>query len=336
MGAGDGAAEQSRLAAERVARLKRQLDQAERATKPWDVGAPCERLVADKLSELIPHGWYVLHDVHWPGRPKANLDHVLVGPGGVVVVDAKNWTGEVRVSSGVLWQGRYSRTLAVEGALAQCAAVASVLEPPLRRFARPMICMSAQPDVFGITSSDVAVAGTERVVDAILALPRALDQDSVVGLYVRLGEQLTQEQGEGLSLLPPADKSPADKSPAGGSPRVGGPRVGGPGGATRFGAPGVGGPMRRVPARGASEAGSGAATSPAATSPAASSPTATSPKAGRQGPASVRPGLREAAPGLRKPAPRSSGMAAATGMGRLFFLAAFVTFAVYVLPYWGR
>ena len=331
MGAGDGAAEQSRLAAERVARLKRQLDQAERATKPWDVGAPCERLVADKLSELIPHGWYVLHDVHWPGRPKANLDHVLVGPGGVVVVDAKNWTGEVRVSSGVLWQGRYSRTLAVEGALAQCAAVASVLEPPLRRFARPMICMSAQPDVFGITSSDVAVAGTERVVDAILALPRALDQDSVVGLYVRLGEQLTQEQGEGLSLLPPADKSPA-----GGSPRVGGPRVGGPGGATRFGAPGVGGPMRRVPARGASEAGSGAATSPAATSPAASSPAATSPKAGRQGPASVRPGLREAAPGLRKPAPRSSGMAAATGMGRLFFLAAFVTFAVYVLPYWGR
>jgi hypothetical protein len=343
MGAGDGAAEQSRLAAERVARLKRQLDQAERATKPWDVGAPCERVVADKLSELIPHGWYVLHDVHWPGRPKANLDHVLVGPGGVVVVDAKNWTGEVRISSGVLWQGRYSRTLAVEGALAQCAAVASVLEPPLRRFARPMICMSAQPDLFGITSSDVAVAGTDRVVDAILALPQALDQDSVVGLYVRLGEQLTQEQGEGLSLLRPADKSPADRSPAGGAPRVGGR-----GAAAGVGGPGVGGPARRVPVPGAREAGSRAATSPAATSP----------EAARQGPASVRPGLREAAPGLRKAAPGPRAVAAGTGgsgireaspgrrfrsqehagtgTGRLFFLAAFVTFAVYVLPYWGR
>src|SRR6478735_1410466 len=94
MGAGDGAAEQSRLAAERVARLKRRLDEVEHSTKAWDAGAVGERMVADKLSELVPRGWYVLHDVHWPGRPKATLDHVLVGPGGVVVVDSKNWTGE--------------------------------------------------------------------------------------------------------------------------------------------------------------------------------------------------------------------------------------------------
>ena len=108
MGAGDGKAEQSRLAAERVARLKHRLDEAEGATKPWDADAVSEKVVADKLGELVPRGWYVLHDVHWPGRPKASLDHVLVGPGGVVVVDCKNWTGEVRVLSGVLWQGRYA------------------------------------------------------------------------------------------------------------------------------------------------------------------------------------------------------------------------------------
>src|SRR6478736_6282 len=137
MGAGDGAAEQSRLAAERVARLKRRLDEADQSTKAWDTAAVGERTVADKLSELVPRGWYVLHDVHWPGRPKATLDHVLVGPGGVVVVDSKNWTGEVQVASGVLWQGRYARTQAVEGALAQCAAVASVLAPPHRRLVGP-------------------------------------------------------------------------------------------------------------------------------------------------------------------------------------------------------
>lgn len=200
MAAGDGAAEQSRLAAERVARLKRQLDQAERATKSWDAGAVGERVVADRLSRLIPHGWYVLHDVHWPGRPKANLDHVLVGPGGIVVVDAKNWTGEVRVSSGVLWQGRYSRTQSVEGALAQCAAVASVLAPPHRRLVRPLICMAAQPDLFGVTSSDVAVAGVDRVVAAVTALPAVLDQQAVVGLYANLGQMLTEEQEESALL----------------------------------------------------------------------------------------------------------------------------------------
>lgn len=203
MRAGDGAAEQSRLAAERVQRLKRQLDQAEQATKSWDDGAVSESVVADRLGQLIPHGWYIFHDVHWPGRPKANLDHVLVGPGGVVVVDAKNWTGEVRVSAGVLWQGRFARTQSVEGALAQCAAVASVMAPPHRRFVRPLICLAGQPDVFAITSADVAVAGADRVVDAVLALPPVLDQQTVEGLYAHLGEQLMQE---------PAAESPVLRS----------------------------------------------------------------------------------------------------------------------------
>jgi hypothetical protein len=274
MGAGDGAAEQSNLAAERVARLKRQLDQAERNTKAWDAGAVGERVVAEKLSELVPRGWYVLHDVHWPGRPKANLDHVLVGPGGVVVVDAKNWTGEVKVSSGVLWQGRYARTQAVEGALAQCAAVASVLAPPHRRMVRPLICMAAQPDLFGVTNSDVAVVGAQRVVGAIEALPAVLDQQSVVGLYAHLGQQLTHEQEPGITafrsvrpgtVVRPADPRPASPGADGhpdpaeprpvparsvssrqapsraGSPRTGSSRTGSPrAGATRAGAPGAG------------------------------------------------------------------------------------------------
>lgn len=266
MGAGDGAAEQSRLAAERVERLKRQLDQAERATKSWDAGAVGERLVADRLSRLIPHGWYLLNDVHWPGRPKANLDHVLVGPGGVVVIDAKNWTGEVRVSAGVLWQGRFARTQSVDGALAQCAAVASVLAPPHRRFVRPLICLAGQPDLFGITNSDVAVAGADRVVAAVLALPPVLDQKTVVGLYAHLGEQLTQE----YAAQTPAVNSLTVKSP-------------------------TAKPLTSKLASGqAGGVGSGRA---------------------------------------RKPRAHQH---AAGGLTRVMFLAAFVVFAVYVLPYWGR
>ncbi|MFP5313272.1 MAG: nuclease-related domain-containing protein, partial [Actinomycetes bacterium] len=201
MGPGDQGADQARLAAERIARLKRRLDQAGHSTKAWDAGAVGENVVSDKLSELVPCGWYVLHDVYWPGRPKANLDHVLVCPGGVVVVDCKDWTGEVRVASGVLWQGRFARTQAVEGALAQCAAVASVVAPPHRRTVRPLICMSAQPDLFGVTDSDVAVAGSERLVAAVRALPAVLDQPAVVGLYEQLGQQLTHEQEPGITAL---------------------------------------------------------------------------------------------------------------------------------------
>ncbi|WP_461188725.1 NERD domain-containing protein [Arthrobacter sp. Z4-13] len=290
MGAVDGAGEQSRLAAERVARLKRKLDQAERSTKAWDADAIGGRVVAEKLSELVPRGWYVLHDVHWPGRPKANLDHVLVGPGGVVVVDAKNWTGEVRVSSGVLWQGRYARTQAVEGALAQCAAVASVMAPPHRRLVRPLICMAAQPDLFGVTNADVPVAGSQRVVGAIEALPPVLDQQAVVGLYAHLGQQLTHEQEPGITafrnvrpgtVVRPAGARPAPSN-TDSEPRPGPRPVS----------------ARPVPPR-----------------------------------SRLRGNLPKTMAGGRNPETRQHG---ATGAGTLALLAAFVIFAVYVLPYWGQ
>lgn len=308
MGAGDGAAEQSRLAAERVARLKRQLDQAERATKAWDAGAAGERVVADKLSELVPRGWYVLHDVHWPGRPKANLDHVLVGPGGVVVVDAKNWTGEVRVSSGVLWQGRYARTQAVEGALAQCAAVASVLAPPHRRLVRPLICMAAQPDLFGVTNSDVAVAGARRVVGAIESLPPVLDQQTVVGLYAHLGQQLTHEQEPGITAFRGVQAGTVVR-PAGGLP-PGGPR-------TKASQPQDSRPNgagKKDPVEGNGRSAS----------------VARHPAGRKLPPAAGHTG------GVRHGRSSKGHEHGGTSAGRLALLAAFVIFAVYVLPYLTR
>jgi hypothetical protein len=85
-----GADEQARLAARRVEEKRRQLERAEQQLHAWSAGAEGERLVAAELDRLAVHGWRALHDVHWPGRPRANLDHVLIGPGGVLTVNAKN------------------------------------------------------------------------------------------------------------------------------------------------------------------------------------------------------------------------------------------------------
>jgi hypothetical protein len=322
MVAGDGAAEQSRLAAERVARLKRQLDQAERATKSWDERVAGEGIVAERLSQLIPHGWLLLHDVHWPGRPKAVLDYVLVGPGGVVVVDAKNWTGEVRVCSGVLWQGRYARTQSVEGALAQCAAVASVLAPPHRRLVRPLICMAGQPDLFGVTSSDVAVAGADRIVAAVSALPAVLDQQAVAGVYAHLGQQLAQEQHDNSIMDATGVARPRMTRPRVAGEPVARSRVAGP---TAEGTPVAGAPVEGAPVEGA----------PADGAPQAGSPVAGPPDArrGRRRPVVSRPRARGSA--LRSGRKSKTHAHGAGGMARLLLLGAFVIFAVYVLPYWG-
>jgi hypothetical protein len=49
-----------------------------------------ERVVAELLDVLDGADWCVLHDRYKPGF-KANLDHVVVGPPGLFVIDAKNW-----------------------------------------------------------------------------------------------------------------------------------------------------------------------------------------------------------------------------------------------------
>lgn len=70
----------------------------------WDAGAAGERRVASALARL-PDEWVVLHDrLLRPGRSGVNLDHVVVGPSGIFLVDAKNWAGGTSVHDGNLWQ----------------------------------------------------------------------------------------------------------------------------------------------------------------------------------------------------------------------------------------
>ncbi|MFD5276932.1 nuclease-related domain-containing protein [Pseudarthrobacter sp. NPDC058362] len=191
MGAGDRAAEQARRASERAARLRRELEQAERAERAWAAGAAGEARVAEILDSLRPDGWYALHDVHWPGRPKANLDHVLVGPGGIIVIDAKNWAGDVAVRNGVLRQNGYSRERSAAGALEQCAVIAAVLEPQHRRLVQGWLCMVGQPTMPRTTTSGVEVLGLDSLGSALRSLPTVLDPATVSLISQYLANLLT-------------------------------------------------------------------------------------------------------------------------------------------------
>jgi hypothetical protein len=72
-----------------------------RPIKPdsWSVGIAGEQVVGGELNRLSRCGWYVLHSVPLP-RIKADIDHLLIGPGGVFTVNAKNhrhrriWVGD--------------------------------------------------------------------------------------------------------------------------------------------------------------------------------------------------------------------------------------------------
>jgi hypothetical protein len=73
----------------------------------WRRGAAGERRTARLLGPLEGQGWVVLHDLAVPGS-RANVDHLVIGPGGVFVVDSKQYSGRLQLdSSGRLWRGRY-------------------------------------------------------------------------------------------------------------------------------------------------------------------------------------------------------------------------------------
>lgn len=97
--AGGSAAAKARELREKAARLEEQARQ-------WDKGAEGERRTAAVLSGLAARGYVVLDDLSIPGS-KANIDHVVIGPTGVTVIETKAYTGRVTLNDGTLWHGKY-------------------------------------------------------------------------------------------------------------------------------------------------------------------------------------------------------------------------------------
>ena len=96
----------------------------------WQRGAAGERRTARLLSQLERHGWAVLHDLALPGS-RANLDHLVIGPGGVFVIDSKQYRGRLQLdSSGRLWHGRYPLAPILHAVSFEADQAAQVLPDP--------------------------------------------------------------------------------------------------------------------------------------------------------------------------------------------------------------
>lgn len=62
----------------------------------WAIGAVGEARTASYLEQLIDEGFRVIHDRAIPGS-RANIDHIVIGPPGIVVVETKSFKGRLRV-----------------------------------------------------------------------------------------------------------------------------------------------------------------------------------------------------------------------------------------------
>lgn len=109
------------------------------STRAWERGAIGEERMASRLAELPTDTFRVLHDRRIPGT-RANIDHIVVSPSGVWVIDAKRYTNkrpELRVEGGIirprvesLRVGGRDQTNLVTGVQSQVERVTGVIDDP--------------------------------------------------------------------------------------------------------------------------------------------------------------------------------------------------------------
>lgn len=156
---GDTAAPDERVPNPVAARLRRQLDRTRgRLGEGAGVGAydttlakgiAGEELVGEDLERRLPgSGCVVLHSLRFLAW--GDIDHLVIGPGGITVVDAKNWSGTVTVRRSLPRVGTRSRRREVDKLDRQLAGVRLALlhaQPALRSTSiRGVMCLAAEPE----------------------------------------------------------------------------------------------------------------------------------------------------------------------------------------------
>jgi hypothetical protein len=104
MPAGGSALRHSKLLKEQAAGLFELSQLKLQQARNFEVAWSSEEELGAILRPLDTLGWTVFEDRLWPNSKHANVDFILVGPGGVVIVDAKAWA-ELEIRDGSLFRG---------------------------------------------------------------------------------------------------------------------------------------------------------------------------------------------------------------------------------------
>lgn len=164
------------------------LLRADTAERSWRVGAAGEETVGKCLERLEKYGWHVLHAVP-VGTNGADIDHLLIGPGGVFTINTKLhpgkkiWVGERQIRVG----GHpvpYLRNARREAARAS-RLLSAVVEPSVE--ARPTLVLLTRTLLPRVTirqgPGDVLVLDRWDIPGIFRRTERRLDDAVVAAIY---------------------------------------------------------------------------------------------------------------------------------------------------------
>jgi hypothetical protein len=148
----------------------------------WRRGAVGERRTARLLGPLEREGWAILHDLAVPGS-RANLDHLAIGPGGVFVIDSKQYRGRLQLDpSGRLWHGRYPLAPTLRAVGFEADQAAQVLTDP-DVVVVPIVAVHGTQVPWGkVVMDGVPVVPARRLPSMLRQLPAVLGPERVASL----------------------------------------------------------------------------------------------------------------------------------------------------------
>jgi hypothetical protein len=148
----------------------------------WRRGAAGERRTARLLGPLERQRWAVLHDLALPGS-RANIDHLVIGPGGVFVIDSKQYRGRLQLDgSGRLWHGRSPLAPALRAVDFEADQAAQVLVDPDVVVVPIVAVHGAQVPWGNVVTQGVPVVAARRLPSMLRQLPAVLGPERVAGL----------------------------------------------------------------------------------------------------------------------------------------------------------
>jgi hypothetical protein len=170
------------------------------STRAWAIGARGEEKLAEALS-AVP-GLQVLNDRRVKGT-RGNIDHIVIAPAGIFVVDAKRYRGTVHIENvGPFWRtearlyvGRRDKTKLAEAMGWQVEAVEAALAaagidplPPIT----PVLCFVAGewPILRPPSSFKGVRLESDRSIRALVQEPVVLDATEIEALTRVLAETL--------------------------------------------------------------------------------------------------------------------------------------------------
>jgi hypothetical protein len=117
------------------------------------------------------------------------VGHVVVGPSGVFVIDAKGWSGTVEVRDGVLRHEGRARATTVADATDAASQIAHLVPGLPAGVVRPVLCF-VRPELLVETASGVLVCSTAALLEVLMSGPTVLTPAEARSLAAELEREL--------------------------------------------------------------------------------------------------------------------------------------------------